>query len=326
MSNALPLSIRMGALPINFQAGPQELGDAIAARLTVIAQQSLALFVTGAAEPFSNVGPWLDTGTSVIGIWKNWDDITGRYQPMSIADETRGYIVSQVQPDPLKFKLWLQLNSAGKALSLQTWYAGAWHDAYEDKFATMQAAISGLLPNVIGSAGTVLTSAGVGSPLLWQNPAGIPAGVVVSFSGSVSPLGWLLCQGGVQPIVTYPALAAVLGTTYGGDGVSTFGIPAMSGRTVVGVGLGSAPDATLWPLASIRGNEKHTLSEPELPIVQLTNSFPRYAEGGNTGGNIASGGSSLDVGGGSIQINPFGGGLSHNNIQPSIALNFIIKT
>ena len=127
MPNQLPLDIQMGALPANWQGTPQQFADAIAARLSVITQQTFALFVVGATEPSSDVGPWLDTSTS-IGTWKVWDSTTGNYQPMPLADESLRYILSPSAPDPDIFQLWVELNGSGKAISIKTWYNGAWHD------------------------------------------------------------------------------------------------------------------------------------------------------------------------------------------------------
>lgn len=63
-----------------------------------------------------------------------------------------------------------------------------------------------------------------------------PVGTVADFAGAVAPDGWLLCDGTVYPIASYPRLAVVIGATYGGDGVTTFAVPDCRGRVTAGVG------------------------------------------------------------------------------------------
>src|SRR6478735_6006493 len=63
-----------------------------------------------------------------------------------------------------------------------------------------------------------------------------PVGSVLDFAGSVAPTGYLLCDGTIYPISSYPKLAAVLGATYGGDGVTTFAVPDCRGRVIAGAG------------------------------------------------------------------------------------------
>lgn len=75
MSNNLPIQIVMSALPPSVRWTPQQLGDAIAQRLSLQTQQEFALFVTGSTAPTSNVGPWLRDGLT----WYVWDDVSGSY-------------------------------------------------------------------------------------------------------------------------------------------------------------------------------------------------------------------------------------------------------
>jgi microcystin-dependent protein len=67
----------------------------------------------------------------------------------------------------------------------------------------------------------------------------IPTGLMSPFAGSTAPSGWLLCDGTVYSVSTYPALFAVIGAIYGGNGTTTFAVPDARGRTTVGVGTGS---------------------------------------------------------------------------------------
>lgn len=320
MSNAVPLTIQMGALPLNFQGTPQQIGDEIAKRLTVVAQQSFALFVTGAAEPFSNVGPWLDTSVSPIGVWKNWDDATGRYQPITIIDEQRGYILSVDQPDPNKFKMWIKLLANGKSQSVNTFFGGAWTDVYTDKFAALQLSIDNSVTKPYGSAGTVYTSTGAATNPVWSAVDVLPVGAFFPFAGTSLPANYLFCSGQVVPISSYPELFAVIGVNFGGDGVSNFGIPDSLGRGFVGVGLGDAADATAWLIGEKRGTEAVALTDANngphahTTVVGTGNA---KADGNAPGGGLA-------VIGGS-NTGSSGSGTPHANIQPSQATNWIIK-
>jgi microcystin-dependent protein len=137
------------------------------------------------------------------------------------------------------------------------------------------------------------------------------------FAGSASPSGWLTCDGAAVNRTTYAALFAVIGTTYGaGNGTTTFNLPDMRGRAPIGVGTGSG--LTARALADEVGAETHTLSVAEMPSHTHTqfstgpknNSF----DSGTFVGNDLSG-----------PTGSTGGDAAHNNMQPSLAVNFIIK-
>jgi microcystin-dependent protein len=111
---------------------------------------------------------------------------------------------------------------------------------------------------------TKIGQAYLGSTLVYTSagPAptpSIPAGIVEVFAGSTVPAGFLLCDGSAVSRDTYAALFAVIGTTYGaGDGSTTFNVPDISGRVVIG------PSSTHL-LGSTGGSETVTLVESELP-------------------------------------------------------------
>jgi microcystin-dependent protein len=91
----------------------------------------------------------------------------------------------------------------------------------------------------------------------------IPAGVMMDFAGGTAPAGWLLCDGTLYLRTDYPRLAAVLGTTWGGD-AAHFNVPNMQGR--VGVGTGTAVgQPTNRILAATGGEENHQISVAEMP-------------------------------------------------------------
>jgi len=184
------------------------------------------------------------------------------------------------------------------------------------------------IPNAVttpyGEAGTVYTSTGPSSAPVWGATPGIQVGAIMMWPTSTAPTGYLLCQGGTQNIADYPALAALTGTNFGGDGVTTFGIPDLRGRAPVGIGTGDATDATLWVLSQKKGSEGHILVLDEIPS---------HAHGFKAASNNTSGASGAQAGDSSairqetdLTTAYVGGGKAHTSLQPSIALAFIIKT
>lgn len=111
---------------------------------------------------------------------------------------------------------------------------------------------------------TKIGQAYLGSTLVYSSsgPAptpSIPAGIIDVFAGDTVPTGYLLCDGSAVDRTTYATLFAVIGTTYGvGDGSTTFNVPNLSGRVVIGVSGTHA-------LGSTGGSETITLTESELP-------------------------------------------------------------
>ena len=101
----------------------------------------------------------------------------------------------------------------------------------------------------------------------------VPAGIVMSFAGSVAPVGWLLCDGSSVSRTDYADLFTVIGTTYGsGDGETTFNLPNLSGRVAIGVSNSHA-------LGTTGGEETVTLSETELP--EHSHVVPAHGHGNN---------------------------------------------
>ena len=89
-------------------------------------------------------------------------------------------------------------------------------------------------------------------------------GEIRLIAGSYPPAGWAFCEGQTIPINNYPALFAVLGTTYGGDGRTVFSLPDLRGRVPVGVGNG-APGRTQRFMGQMGGLQFVTLTTDELP-------------------------------------------------------------
>jgi microcystin-dependent protein len=150
-----------------------------------------------------------------------------------------------------------------------------------------------------------------------------PAGVPVPWCGNSAPVGWLLCYGQAVSRTTYAALFTNIGTNFGsGDGSTTFNVPDLRGRTPFGrddMGGTAAnrivTNGTIF--AASGGEEKHTLTQAEVPPVTFT-----YQ--GGTSGHTASNGSG--TGATTISGTTDGGGGSHNNMPPYMILNYIIKT
>ena len=148
----------------------------------------------------------------------------------------------------------------------------------------------------------------------------VPTGTVSAFAGSSAPTGYVLCDGSEYDEVAYAALFAVLGSTYntGTETANHFRVPDLRGRVIAGTGgsLLSGSDA----LADTGGAKEHTLSIDEMPA---------HDHGGANSQVSDPSGTALTIGGtGSfsfVSLPSEGGGQPHNNVQPTIILNYIIK-
>lgn len=146
----------------------------------------------------------------------------------------------------------------------------------------------------------------------------VPTGTVWAFAGATVPDGWLLCDGRDLPKLTYPDLAAALGTTWGSPTNTTnFRLPALSGRTLIGSGTGSG--LTARTLGTTGGAETHVLSVGEMPSHAHSYEFLANLQPGGGGRNLGGTGST-----GATQTT--GGDGAHNNMQPWAAVQYIIKT
>jgi microcystin-dependent protein len=153
----------------------------------------------------------------------------------------------------------------------------------------------------------------------------MPVGVVLAYSSSNAPNGWLNCQGQELYRGDYPNLFAVIGTTYGaGDGSTTFNLPNLAGRVVVGQGSGSG--LTARSMGATGGAETHTLTAGEMPSHSHDVSNTVQKSGFNTPGSLDNGGNEIDtVTTVSTASTSVGSGQAHNNMQPFAVLNYIIK-
>jgi microcystin-dependent protein len=168
---------------------------------------------------------------------------------------------------------------------------------------------------------------------------GVPTGAVFPFAGTTAPSGYLLCDGTAVSRTTYSALFAVTSTTYGvGDGSTTFNTPDL--RTRVPVGKNST--GTFNILGKIGGEETVTLTSSQIPAHShsfkggshtwywgqgaTTNSVYIPSNPGVTAGTPPGNEAQTSQGIWNSTSDNTGGGSSHNNLQPYITLNYIIKT
>ena len=159
------------------------------------------------------------------------------------------------------------------------------------------------------------------------------------FPFNFPPTGWAFCNGQLMPLSQNTALFALLGTTYGGDGKSTFALPDMQDNAPMQPGQGQG--LSLRDLGEMSGVESITLLQSEIPLHAHT---ARAATGfANTdqpaGASLARGQFTFQGNSGAVPyyftgetdtnmapqaIAPAGGGLPHNNMQPYLTLNFCI--
>lgn len=166
-------------------------------------------------------------------------------------------------------------------------------------------------------------------------------GQVILFAGNFAPKNWQFCQGQLLSIAQNTALFSILGTTYGGNGQTTFGLPDLRGR--VPVGAGNGPGLSPWVIGQQEGVENVSLTIPQMPVhnhaMMVSNNAATAATGTSNGYIAAANGT---YGGDPVTINmynndtapadvlgnksitPVGGSVPHQNIQPSLGLNYII--
>jgi microcystin-dependent protein len=161
--------------------------------------------------------------------------------------------------------------------------------------------------------------------LSWATPASAstPAGVVLPYAGSSAPTGYLLCGGQAVDRTTYATLFAVTGTVYGvGDGTTTFNVPDLRGRVAAGLDNmnGSAASRITNAVSGINGT---TLGASGGDQNLQSHSHSYTAPNANTD---TSGTGTMVTAGGSGSTTGTTGSGSSQNVQPTMMLNYIIKT
>ncbi len=151
------------------------------------------------------------------------------------------------------------------------------------------------------------------------------------FAGNFAPRSWAFCDGQLLPIAQNTALFSLIGTTYGGDGRTTFGLPELRGRLPLHVGTG--PGLSPRALGSKGGTETETITEAQLPSHTHTmQGSSTIANQANPQGRVVAESSTFDLyqsGAPGADMSPdavtaVGGGQSHNNLMPFLCINFII--
>jgi microcystin-dependent protein len=154
------------------------------------------------------------------------------------------------------------------------------------------------------------------------------------FGFNFAPIDWASCNGALLNINQNSTLFQIIGTTYGGNGQTTFGLPPLQDLTTVGMGQG--PGLRNWPLGSTFGEVNHTLTIAEAPLhthvataatappasetkAPSANSYPgeiasRYSYSTNAPDSTLN----------AAAVGPAGGGQPHANIQPIQAMNYCI--
>lgn len=154
---------------------------------------------------------------------------------------------------------------------------------------------------------------------------------IILFGGNFAPRGWAFCNGQLLAIASNQALFSILGTTYGGDGRTTFALPDLRGRVPLHPGTG--PGLTTRQLGEKSGVERHTLSDAEMP----SHTHKAKAQQGNGSSENPTGllparnpagipeyGATADADMSAAAIAAAGGSQSHNNMQPYLGVNYII--
>ena len=156
-----------------------------------------------------------------------------------------------------------------------------------------------------------------------------------------APVGWALCNGQLLSINDNDALYSLLGTTYGGDGQTTFAVPNFPSRVVIGMGQG--PGQNNYVQGQTLGAESVTLTTQQMPVHQhalqgnvkaITGGAGQTSPAGalfsNQGGDAYTGtaGSSVLAADAltNVTVTPAGGSQPHSNLQPTLALRYIIAT
>jgi microcystin-dependent protein len=163
-------------------------------------------------------------------------------------------------------------------------------------------------------------------------------GEIKLFGGNFQIRGWAYCDGRLLPISQNDALYALLGTTYGGDGVTTFGLPNLQSRVALHQGQG--PGLTNRVIGEMSGVETVTLTTAQLPSHTHTaiattvagtasapaNALPAKPSLANTEFLYLSGSASptTDAPPAPQSVSAAGGNQPHDNIQPILALNYLI--
>jgi microcystin-dependent protein len=157
-------------------------------------------------------------------------------------------------------------------------------------------------------------------------------GEIRMFAGNFAPAGWMFCEGQLLPISENETLFQLIGTTYGGDGESTFQLPNLQSRVPLHMGQGK--DGVTYQLAEAAGTESETLSTQQIPLhnhafLGSTTAATLTSPNGSVVGTSAQV-DYLTIATASVAMNtnaitPVGGSQPHENCQPFLCINYIIS-
>ncbi|HYA37231.1 MAG TPA: tail fiber protein [Candidatus Methylomirabilis sp.] len=157
-------------------------------------------------------------------------------------------------------------------------------------------------------------------------------GEIRMFGGNFAPAGWLFCDGSLLPISEYTTLFQLIGTTYGGDGQSTFALPDLRGRIPIhqGQGAGLSPRQ----IGESGGSESVTLTSAQL--ANHSHAFPASTSAASSGDPLnavvadtgtasvySTGSPNVAMSPGAITV--AGGSQPHDNMMPFVCVSFIIS-
>ena len=299
------------AIPVLSRAYIEKAGNKTALDISAIQEAARAYYVN------NNTWPGTAQGHTPMG-----DLTTGNYLPSSW-NAINPFGFASAAPSTYAYNIAVNISSKDSYLTVFTYVPTAAQPIIENLLPA-----SGLLQNNnVYYVYSSIPVPGVSSVL--------PTGVIMPWASNHLPVGFLWCNGQTVSIASYPGLYAVLGTIYGGDGINTFGLPDIMGRTIVGVdtmgGASAANRITQWgslpaALGSTFGEDAHRQTVAQM--APHTHSFsswdyvkgfsgssttsPRDPQGGNTGWAGGNGDGT-------------GLGAPANVVQPSIALEYIIK-
>jgi microcystin-dependent protein len=158
-------------------------------------------------------------------------------------------------------------------------------------------------------------------------------GEIRMFAGNFPPVGWMFCSGQQLPISENETLFQLIGTTYGGDGESTFNLPNLQSR--VPMHMGNGPDGVTYQIAEAAGVESVTLTTQQIPVHNhtLLGSGTAANQGTPSGGVILGTSAQVtymieadpEVNLNANAISPVGGSQPHENCQPFLCINYIIS-
>jgi microcystin-dependent protein len=162
-------------------------------------------------------------------------------------------------------------------------------------------------------------------------------GEIRLFAGNFAPFNWAFCNGQQIAISENQTLFQLIGTTYGGDGVSTFNLPNLQSR--VPVHQGTAPSGGTFVIGQLAGVEAVTLTTQQMPshnhalvatgggqtLAPTANTFPAVATTSTGTPNVYAPGTTTNRTLNPATIKNDGGSLPHSNLQPYLAVNFIIS-